>query len=160
MTGLGEFIKGKNNLEQVPNNSKLRWILCGKLQTAFLVEIPQQTILVLHISWRCLEDVFSVTIFHSLRRVCKRSPSKTSSRRFYKAFSRRFCKSLEDVMENEKMLPWRRLQHLFNTSLPRRMFAGTFDLKRLHYERPITFPIIDIQWSFFLKWKINLIHPR
>ena len=131
MTGLGEFIKGKNNLEQVPNNSKLRWILCGKLQTAFLVEIPQQTILVLHISWRCLEDVFSVTIFHSLRRVCKTYPSKTSSRRFYKHFQDVFARCLEDVMENEKMLTWRRLQHLLNTSLPRRMFAGTFDLKKI-----------------------------
>ena len=37
-----------------------------------------------------------------------------------KTFRRRF----EDLLEDKKMLHWRRLQDVFSTSSPRRMFAG------------------------------------
>ena len=86
-------------------------------------------------SSRRLEDVFSVILFVFqdvfktylqyvfLKRL--QDVFETSS----KTFSRRVCKRscsyvFKTSWKTKKMLHWRRLQDVFSTSLPRRMFAG------------------------------------
>ena len=87
-------------------------------------------------SWRCLEDIFSVTNFHLPRRPqdtsCKSSSKdvfKTSSRClrkkylqdvvFLKTSSRRLGRQKSVALKTSS----RRFQDVFNTSSPRRMFA-------------------------------------
>ena len=71
-------------------------------------------------SWRRLEDVFAI-IFP------KRS-SRRLARRLQDVFARRLAimssRRLQDVLEDKTMLHWRRLEDVFSTSSPRRMFAG------------------------------------
>ena len=73
-------------------------------------------------SWKRLEDVFSIAVFH-----LPRPFHDVFMTRFPKAISRRLTntswKRLEDVFEDKKMLHCRRLQNFFNTSSPKRMFA-------------------------------------
>ena len=130
---LGESVKGKNNLKPVPNYSKLGWILCSTLTVAHLIQIPHTTFLVfqyvLKTSWRCLQRVNFYISKTSSRRVCTRS----SSRSIQGVLKKTPCKASS-----------RRLENVFNTSLPRPMFAET-----------ITFSIIDTQWRFFLKVRID-----
>ena len=64
-------------------------------------------------SSRCLEDVFSVTIFRLPRRLedVLREVLKTSSRRLQDVFVRR----LQDVLEDVKLLRWRSVEDVFKT---------------------------------------------
>ena len=78
--------------------------ICKSITFGF--DTSQQTFLV-------FQDVFSVTIFHLPRRVCKKS-----SKNVFKAFSRRLQEDVlqlcfDDVLKDKNMLRWRRLQYVF-----------------------------------------------
>ena len=113
-------------------------ISCSPYNTYSLNQHPNKHFLFSKTSWRRLEDVFSVTLFvfqdvfkTYLRYVfLKRLQDvfKTFSRRLQDVFARRLAiissRRLQDVLEDKQMLHWRRLQDVFSTSSPRRMFAG------------------------------------
>ena len=110
---------------------------------------PSKHFLFSNKSWKRLEDVFSVTlfIFQNLLKTSSRrlqdvfaiclpemssrllqdvfkTSSKTSSRRVCKTSSRRLRRQKKNVTLKTCS---RRLQEVFNTSSPRRMFAGGGD---------------------------------
>ena len=76
-----------------------------------------------NMSWRSLEDVFTITIFRLPRRLqdVLHDVFKTASRCLCKTSSRR----LQDVLEDKKLLRWRRVEDVFKTCLEdQQMFAG------------------------------------
>ena len=86
--------------------------------------LPRKHFLFSKTSSRRLEDVFSVTLFvfqdvfkTSSRRVCK-----TSCNYVFKTSSRRLGRQKNVTLKTSS----RRLQDVFSTSSPRRMFAGLF----------------------------------
>ena len=95
-----------------------------KIPPEKLYKSPSKHFLFSKTSLRRLEDVFSVTLFvfqdvlkTSSRRICD-----TSSLNVFKTSSRRLPRRI--FLEDKKMLHWRRLQDVFSTFSPRRMFAG------------------------------------
>ena len=139
-------------------------------------------------SWRRLEDVFSVTIFHLPRRLqdvfksCLqdlfqrrlqdvfKTSSKTSSRRICKTSSLRHLAIMssrrpQDVLKDNKMLCWGRVQNVFSTSSSRRMFAG---LRHLRFSmvggkkanREIKFPVFQIIHSVVKKSQAKSCLPN
>ena len=74
---------------------------------------------------RRLQDALAIRLPKtSSRRVCKASCNYV-----FKTSSRRVCKTpcnyvFKTSWKTKKMLHWRRLEDVFSTSLPRRMFAG------------------------------------
>ena len=69
-----------------------------------------------HMPSRCYEDIFSVRVFRLPRRLQDnlRDVLKTFSRRlFFKTYSR--CN--QDVLEDEQLLRWRRVEEVFKTCL-------------------------------------------
>ena len=78
----------------------------------YFKKFPSKHLLVFKTSWRRLQHVFRVTIFRLPRRVQDffktswRSLANKSWRRLQDVFARR----LQDVLEDKKLLRWRRLE--------------------------------------------------
>ena len=118
---------------------------------------PSKHFLFSKTSSRRLEDVFSVTLFvfqdvfkTSSRRVCK-----TSCNYVFKASSRRLGRQKNVTLKTSS----RRLQDVFSTSSPRRMFSGNLtNLKYLvsikHYITNTNcvknYSYLEFFWSLFL----------
>ena len=107
-------------------------------------------------SSRRLEDVFSVIlfVFQDLLKTFWRRLQDVFAIRLPKMCSRR----LQDVLEDKKMLHRRRLQDVFSTSSPRRMFAGKSQLHELLIIQKTS--ILDIvaknAWKSFVQHATNV----
>ena len=104
---------------------------------------------------RRVQDVFSVTLFvfqdvfkTSSRRICNTSSwnvFKASSRRLQDVFARRlaimYSRRLPDVLEDKKMLHWRRLQYVLNKTNVCWVVVGNWGktIKRLIQKKLSTF---------------------
>ena len=86
--------------------------------------MPSKHFLFSKTSSRCLKDVFKTYLqYVFLKRL--QDVFETSSNTFSRHVCKRSCSYVfKTSWKTKKMLHWRRLQDVFSTSLPRRMFAG------------------------------------